>query len=97
MTLFTDIELVGIQEAESPDAYVVVFDVVYGGETWCRSLVRVERAVAARLEREERAVAAVARDALLETLAAELLPVSLELRLASEGCSVLARGIPSGR
>lgn len=96
MALFMDIELVSIQEAEPPDAYAVAFDVIYGGETWCRSLVWVESALAARLEREERAVVVAARDALLELLALEVLPVSLEVRLAAEGCTVLARGVPGG-
>lgn len=97
MALFLDIELVSVQEVESPDAYVVAFDVIYGAETWCRSLVRVDRTLAAQLEGEERAVVAAARDALLELLALELLPVSLEVRLALEGCTVLARGVPGGR
>ncbi len=42
MAIFMDIEFVSIQEAEPPDAFSVAFDVIYAGETWCRSLVDVE-------------------------------------------------------
>jgi hypothetical protein len=89
-----DIELVSIQEAELPDAFCVAFDVIYAGETWCRSLVSVGADVAASLEREERAVVRAARDALLELLAVEAAPVSFHLRLTGERCMVLARGRP---
>jgi hypothetical protein len=89
-----DIELVSIDEAEPPDVFAVTFDVIYAGETWCRSLVRVESAVAARLERDERAVIGAARDALLELLAVEAAPVSFHLRLGTEGSTVLARAAP---
>jgi len=43
MTLFMDIELVSAGEEEPPDAYAVAFDVIYSGETWCRSLVRLSQ------------------------------------------------------
>lgn len=91
-----DVELVSIDEAEPPDAFEVAFDVIYAGETWCRSLVCVETAVAAQLERDERAVIGAARDALLELLAVEAAPVSFHLRLAPEGVTILARGTPGG-
>jgi hypothetical protein len=91
-----DVELVSIDEAEPPDAFEVTFDVIYAGETWCRSVVCVETAVVARLERDERAVIGAARDALLELLAVETAPVSLHLRLAPEGTIILARGTPGG-
>lgn len=94
MVLFSDIEFVWLQQVEPPDAYAVAFDVIYAGETWCRSLVTVERAVAARLEWDERAVIGAARDALLELLGVEAAPVSFHLRLTTEGCAVLARGTP---
>ena len=89
-----DIELVCIDEAEPPNAFEVTFDVIYAGETWCRSVVGVETAVAARLERDEHAVTAAARDALLELLAQETAPASFHLRLAPEGTTILARGTP---
>ncbi|MGB9881000.1 MAG: hypothetical protein ACPLRM_09585 [Anaerolineae bacterium] len=94
MALFSDIEFVSLQQAESPDAFAVVFDVIYAGETWCRSLVTVERTVAARLEWDEKAVVGAARDALLELLGVEAAPVSFHLRLTAEGCAVLARATP---
>jgi hypothetical protein len=96
MTLFMDVEFVSIDEAEAPDAFAVTFDVIYAGETWCRSEVLVDMTVAARLGREERAVVRTARDALLERLALETLPVSLHLRLFPEGTTVLARATPRG-
>ena len=43
VAIFMDIELVSIEEAEPPDAFAVTFDVIYAGETWCRSLVCVDR------------------------------------------------------
>jgi hypothetical protein len=86
--------LAGIEEAEPPDALAVAFDVIYAGETWCRSVVWVDRLLAAQLEYEEPALVRAARDALLEYLALEVAPVSVELRLRTEGVSVLARGRP---
>lgn len=94
MAIFMDIELVSLDEAAEPGGCVVTFDVIYPGETWCRSVIEVDRLVTTRLGHEERAVVAVARDALLDRLAAELVPVSLHLRLGEQGCSVLARGTP---
>lgn len=94
MAIFMDIELVCMDEAEPPDAFEVTFDVIYAGETWCRSVVCVEIAVAARLERDERAVIGAARDALLELLAVEAAPVSFHLRLELDGPTILARGTP---
>jgi hypothetical protein len=94
VTIFTDVEFVSIQEAEPPDEYAVAFDVIYAGETWCRSLVGLETAVAARVERDEYEMIRLARDALLERLSAEAVPVSLHLRLGVEGVTVLARGRP---
>jgi hypothetical protein len=92
-----DIELVAIDEAEHPDAFAVVFDAIYAGETWCRSLVWVDAETAAALDRDERAVISAARDALLERLAMEPAPVSFELRLGQGGSTVVARGTPGGR
>jgi hypothetical protein len=94
VTIFMDVELVSIVEGELPDAYTATFDVIYPGETWCRSVVLVDTAAAARLEREERAVVSAARDALLELLAGEGAPVSFLIRLAPEGATVLARATP---
>jgi hypothetical protein len=94
VTIFMDVELVSIVDGESLDAYTVTFDVIYSGETWCRSIVGVDGAVAAGLEREEYEIVRAARDALLELLAAEAEPVSFQLRLASDGTTVLARATP---
>jgi hypothetical protein len=96
MTIFMDVEVVSINEAEPPDAFVVAFDVIYAGETWCRSLVWVESTVAARLDRDEHAVIGAARDALLELLAVEAAPVSFHLRVETEGATILARATPGG-
>lgn len=95
--IFSDIELVFVQEVEPRGTLAVAFDVIYAGETWCRSVVWVEPAVTARLEYEEPAVIRAARDALLDLLVAEPGPVALELRLAAEGVSLLARGTPGPR
>jgi hypothetical protein len=96
MAIFTDIDFVAIDEAEPPDAFELTFDVIYAGETWCRSVVGVETAVVARLERDEIAVISAARGALLELLTLETTPVSFHLRLALEGTTVLARAAPGG-
>ena len=97
MTIFMDIELISVMEAEPPDAYAVTFDVIYSGETWCRSLVMVDTVTAAGLGGEEYPVVSVARDALLESLATEARPVSLHLRLTSAGVTVVGRGSPGER
>jgi hypothetical protein len=96
MALFMDVELVSVNEGEPPDAYAVALDVIYSGETWCRSLVRLSTGVAARLAREEVAVIAKARDALLELLELEPRPVSFDLRLTTDGTVILARASPEG-
>jgi hypothetical protein len=98
LAIFADIELVSIVEGESPDdAYTVTFDVIYPGETWCRSAVGVSSAIAAQVELEERAVVRAARDALLEVLIPEPGPVSLQLQLTDQGIAVLARAVPGER
>jgi len=94
MALFMDIEFVAIDVAERPDAFVVVFDVIYAGETWCRSLVWVDTAVAARFRDDERAVIGVARDALLDLLSTETVPVSFHARVTGTGATILARAAP---
>ena len=91
-----DIELVSIQEAEPPDAFSVAFDVIYAGETWCRSVVDVDTAGSARLGRDELAIVRAAREALLDLLCQEPAPVSFHLRLGPEGPAVLAKARPSG-
>jgi hypothetical protein len=91
-----DVEFVSLQEAEPPDAYAVAFDVIYAGETWCRSLVGVDTAAAARVGRDEYAVIRAARGALLDQLGTEAVPVSLHLRLGVDGVTLLARGRPGG-
>ncbi len=94
MTIFSDVELVAVQEAAFPDAFTVTFDVIYAGETWCRSVVEVGGAVAAERGNDERAVVGAARDALLELLVMEAVPVSFHLHLGPDGSTVLARGTP---
>jgi len=94
MAIFMDIEFVSLDEAESPDAFAATFDVIYAGETWCRSVVMVETAMAARLGFEGQAVTGAARDALLELLMAETAPVSFHLRLTPDGTTVLGRATP---
>ena len=89
-----DIELVSAGEEEPPDAYAVAFDVIYSGETWCRSLVRLSPDIAARLDREEASMIARARDALLELLELEARPVSFDMRITAAGTVVLARAYP---
>jgi hypothetical protein len=96
VAIFMDVELVGIDDAEYPDAFTVVFDAIYAGETWCRSLVWVEADFASHLARDEHAIINAARDALVDLLAAETVPVSLQLRLGSGGSVLLARGTPGG-
>jgi hypothetical protein len=94
VAIFMDIELVSIQEAEPPDAYSVAFDVIYAGETWCRSLVDVDTAGSARLGHDEQAVVRAAREALLDLLVMEPAPVSYHLRLGADGPEVLAKARP---
>jgi hypothetical protein len=97
LAIFMDIEFVAVDEADYPDAFVVVFDAIYAGETWCRSLVWVDADMAALLDRDERAVISAARNTLLERLAVEPGPVSFELRLSQVGSTVIARGTPGAR
>jgi hypothetical protein len=94
VAIFMDIEFVSIQETEPPDAFTVAFDVIYAGETWCRSIVDVDTAEAARLGGEEHAVIRAARGALLDLLGPEPAPVSFHLRLEAEGPVVLAKARP---
>ncbi len=89
-----DIELVAVERAVYPDGFAVTFDVIYAGETWCRSVVEVDSVVTARLGADEWAVTGAARDALLGLLDVETAPVSFHLRLQSEGAVVMARGRP---
>jgi hypothetical protein len=97
MAIFMDIEFVAIDEAEYPDAFVVVFDAIYAGETWCRSLVWIDAEAAAAVSGDERAAISAARDALLDLLAVEPAPVSFQARLGRDGCTVIARGSPGAR
>jgi hypothetical protein len=90
MTWIVDVELVDVAPAEPPDVAVVTFDVIYPGETWCRSVVYVAPGVACG---DEEAVPR-ARDALLALAELEGLPVAFELRLTSEGTTVLDRRVP---
>ncbi len=89
-----DIEFVSIMQAEPPDAFSVAFDVIYAGETWCRSIVEVDNAGSARLGWDEETVVRAARDALLDLLELEPAPVSFHLRLGADGAAVLAKARP---
>ena len=91
-----DIELVAVEEAAFPDAFTVTFDVIYAGETWCRSVVEVGNSPAAELGHEQHAVVVAARDALLDHLVVEAVPVSFHLHLGPAGSTVLARATPGG-
>lgn len=90
MTWIVDIELVAVEPADPPDRFVVTFDVVYPGETWCRSLVYVAPGVPVG----EQDLVPIARDALLAFLEQEGQPVSFELRLTDAGAVVLGRRFP---
>ncbi len=94
MAIFMDIEFVSIVEAEAPDAFSVAFDVIYAGETWCRSIVEVDTAASARHGWDEQAVVGAARDALLDLLDPEPGPISFHLRLGADGTVVLERARP---
>jgi len=96
MAIFTDIDFVAIEEAQPPDAVTVTFDVIYGEETWCRSLVDLDTTLAARLLREDLQMVEAARNALLERLALEAVPVSFHLRVTPDGTTVLAQARPGG-
>lgn len=89
-----DIEFVSLVEAEPPDAFAVTFDVIYAGETWCRSVILVHGGSAAQLAHDESAIINASRNALLDLLAAETRPVSFNLRLTPEGPSVVERAVP---
>ncbi len=54
----------------------------------------VETSAAARWGYESGAVTAAARDALLDLLATEMVPVFVHLRLTAEGTAVLGRASP---
>jgi hypothetical protein len=91
MAIFMDIEFVSLVEAEEPDVFAVTFDVIYGGETWCRSEVLIDRGASSGIGFDQAVAAAVARDALLEKVAVETAPVALRLRITNDGVEVLGR------
>lgn len=91
MTWIVDIELVGVDVAEPPDALTVTLDVIFPGETWCRSVVFVAPEEA-RTDRDE--IIRSARDALVAVIESEGEPVSVELRLSPRGADVIAIGRP---
>lgn len=91
MAMFMDIEFVSLVDAEEPDAFAVTFDVIYGGETWCRSEVLIDRGASSGVGFDQAAAAAMARDALLEMVAVETAPVALQLRITCAGVEILGR------
>jgi len=92
-----DIELVSADEAAFPDAFTVAFDIIYPGETWCRSVVDISAEAAGRMAHDQRVMVSAARDALLELLQVEAGPLSFHLRLEHDRTTVLARGRPGPR
>jgi len=97
VTEFMDIELVSADEAASPDVLTVAFDVIYPGETWCRSVVDISAEAAGRMAHDQRIMISAARDAVLELLQVEAGPVSFHLRLEYDHTAILARGRPGPR
>ncbi|MCZ7663970.1 MAG: hypothetical protein M5U22_14055 [Thermoleophilia bacterium] len=93
MTWIVDIDVVGIEEAEPPDALRIGFDVTFPGETWCRSFVLV---APERVLPDEAKIISAARDALVEVLQLQGEPVAVELRLAAKDTEILALGRPGG-
>jgi hypothetical protein len=86
-----DVELVEVAPGELPDVWTIVFDVIYPGETWCRSLVRLSPASSQGNELE---LVGRARDALLAILELQAGPASADIRVAPEGTTVLRLGSP---
>jgi hypothetical protein len=93
MTWIVDIDMLGVESAEPPDALAIAFDVTYPGETWCRSLVLIAPELAHIPEHE---LVGRARDALFVVLEAAGEPVSVEVRLTPTETVVLASGRPGG-
>jgi hypothetical protein len=93
MTWIVDIEALGLEEAEHPDTLSVAFDVIYPGEVWCRSVVYVAPDAA---QGSEDQIIGRARDALLEVVQRESLPVSVEIRVSAAGTTLLEIGHPTG-
>jgi hypothetical protein len=94
VAIFMDIEFVSIVEAEAPNAFSVTFDVIYAGETWCRSIVEVDTAGSSLLGWDEQAVVRAAREALLDLLDPEPGPISFHLRVGADGTVVLDKARP---
>lgn len=94
MAWIIEVELVEVTEADPPDAWIVSFDVIYPGETWCRSLVRLSPTVSLAQESD---LVGQARDALLAVLELQPGPASAEIRVGSEGTEVLRLGTPDLR
>jgi hypothetical protein len=93
VTWIVDIEIVAVEEGVPPGGATVVFDVIYPGETWCRSVVSI---VSDGLGPTEEVVAS-ARDALLLELQKESQPVALELLVSAVGAVVQGRRLPGDR
>lgn len=91
MTWIVDIDMLGVEVAEAPDALAIAFDVTFPGETWCRSLVLIAPELAHLPENE---LVGRARDALFAELEAAGEPISVELRLTPTATIVLASGRP---
>lgn len=93
MTWIVDIDMLGVETAEPPDALAIAFDVTYPGETWCRSLVLITPELAHIPGYE---LVSRARDALVAVIEAAGEPISVELRLTSTETVVLASARPGG-
>lgn len=91
MAWIVDVESLGLEKADTPNAYVAGFDVIYPGECYTRSMVWVRPDAAQGTEDE---IIGRARDALLEVLEREGVPTSVEMALSAEGASVMEIGHP---
>jgi hypothetical protein len=86
-----DVELVEVTAGRPPDLWQVVFDVIYPGETWCRSIVRLTMDF---VEEGELELVGRARDALVAVLERQSGPVSTDIRVTPAGTAVLRLGRP---
>jgi hypothetical protein len=93
VTWIVDIDVLGVDVAEPPDLYEIVFDVTFPGETWCRSLVLVAPDLS-HLDQHE--LVNRGRDEIVALIDREGRPVSATVRLSSAGVEVLAVAAPGG-
>ncbi|NLT35617.1 MAG: hypothetical protein GXX83_06940 [Gaiellales bacterium] len=100
-----DIEVVDAAYVATAEAWLVVFDVIYPGETWCRSEVWLQPDAVRPVAEGggdpggpgSPPLISLARDHLLGHLEAEGAPVSLVVDVTSSGSSVRDRARPGPR